>query len=86
MQFLLEAELNKRTSRKAIKIGRISLRTPLLKREAKKRKMEKKTYNSGRSLVATDPATDPPLCSLYKADWTGCLVLYKVWSNVLDGR
>ncbi len=42
-----------------------------------------KTYNSGDSLVVTDPTTNPPHCSLCKADRTGCPVFYKVWSYVL---
>ncbi len=47
-------------------------------------KKKSKTYNSGGSLVVTDPTTDPPHCSLCKADRTGCPALYRVWSYVLE--
>jgi hypothetical protein len=43
-----------------------------------------KTYNSGYSLVVTDPTTNPPIWSLCMAERTGCPVLSNLWSYVLD--
>ena len=54
------------------------------KHSKKKKKIDECTCNSGYSLVVTDPTTDPPHCSLCMADRTGCPVLYKVWSHVVD--
>jgi hypothetical protein len=42
-----------------------------------------KTYNSGYSLVVTDPTTNPPIWSLCMAERTGCPVLFSLWSYVL---
>jgi hypothetical protein len=42
-----------------------------------------KTYNSGYSLVVTDPTTNPPISSLSTAERTGCPFLLNLWSYVL---
>jgi hypothetical protein len=44
---------------------------------------KQKTYNSGYSLVVTDPTTNPPIWSLCMAERTGCPVLSSLWSYVL---
>ncbi|RSL55599.1 hypothetical protein CEP54_009300 [Fusarium duplospermum] len=41
-----------------------------------------KTYNSGDSLVVTDPTTNPPLTGLSMGERTGSRVLRWVWSYV----
>ena len=46
--------------------------------------MVAKTYNSGYSQLVTDASTNPPICSLCKAERTGCPVLYSLWSYVPD--
>jgi hypothetical protein len=38
----------------------------------------------GDSQLVTDASTDPPICSLCKAERTGCPVLYSLWPYVLD--
>ncbi|RSL53326.1 hypothetical protein CEP54_010471 [Fusarium duplospermum] len=40
-----------------------------------------KTYNSGDSLVVTDPTTNPPLTGLSMGERTGSRVLQWVWSK-----
>jgi hypothetical protein len=47
-----------------------------------KKKNWSKTYNSGYSLVVTDPTTNPPISSLCMAERTGCPVLLSLWSYV----
>ena len=42
----------------------------------------KKTYNSGDSLVVTHLTTSPPIHGLKMAERTGCLVLRDLWSYV----
>ncbi|CAF3481613.1 unnamed protein product [Fusarium graminearum] len=44
----------------------------------------KKTYNTGDSLVVTDPTTNPALRSLSMGERTGSRVLCELWSYVLD--
>ena len=41
-----------------------------------------KTYNSGDSLVVTDPTTNPPLTGLITREQTGPDVFQWVWSYV----
>jgi hypothetical protein len=41
------------------------------------------TYNTGDSLVVTDPTTNPALRSLTKGERTGPRVLYELWSYVI---
>ncbi|KAF2137378.1 hypothetical protein K452DRAFT_235871 [Aplosporella prunicola CBS 121167] len=48
------------------------------------RKAKNKTYNSWDSLVVTHLTTNQPVHSLYLAKRTGCLVLYDLWSYVLN--
>ena len=43
---------------------------------------QKETYNSGDSLVVTDPTTNPPLTGLSMGERTGSRVLQWVWSYV----
>jgi hypothetical protein len=43
---------------------------------------EKNTYNTGDSLVVTDPTTDPALRGLTKGEQTGSRVLHELWSYV----
>jgi hypothetical protein len=50
------------------------------------RQKDTKTYNSGYSLVVTDPTTNPPIWSLCMAERTGCPVLSSLWSYVLGIR
>jgi hypothetical protein len=42
----------------------------------------KKTYNTGDSLVVTDPTTNPALRSLTMGERTGSRILYELWSYV----
>jgi hypothetical protein len=48
------------------------------------KKAKMKTYDRGDSQLVTVASTDPPICSLCKAERTGCPVLYSLWSYVLD--
>ncbi len=43
----------------------------------------KKTYNTGYSLVVTDPTTNPALTGLSKGERTGSRVLQWIWSYVM---
>ena len=45
--------------------------------------MSKKTYNTGYSLVVTDPTTNPALPGLSWGERTGSRVFLEVWSYVL---
>ncbi|KAJ3535472.1 hypothetical protein NM208_g7118 [Fusarium decemcellulare] len=45
-------------------------------------KYAKTTYNSGDSLVVTDPTTNPPLTGLTKGEQTGSRIFQWVWSYV----
>ena len=42
----------------------------------------KKTYNTGDSLVVTDPTTDPALTSLTRGERTGSRTFSWIWSYV----
>jgi hypothetical protein len=44
---------------------------------------DKKTYNTGDSLVVTDPTTNPALRSLTMGERTGSRIFYELWSYVL---
>ena len=44
----------------------------------------KRTYNTGYSLVVTDPTTNPALTGLSRGERTGSRVLQWIWSYVLD--
>src|SRR5690349_13335082 len=50
--------------------------------EVKRQKETKETYNTGDSLVVTDPTTNPALRSLTKGERTGSRVFYELWSYV----
>ena len=45
-------------------------------------KAKKKTYNTGDSLVVTDPTTSPALRGLYSGERTGPSVFHELWSYV----
>ena len=45
-------------------------------------KRERPTYNTGDSLVVTDPTTSPAVSSLSRGERTGSRVFYCVWSYV----
>ena len=47
-------------------------------------KKRKKTYNTGDSLVVTDPTTNPALSGLTRGERTGSRVFQMVWSYVGD--
>ncbi|KAH8900525.1 hypothetical protein GQ53DRAFT_862813, partial [Thozetella sp. PMI_491] len=49
-----------------------------------KKKKKKKTYNTGYSLVVTDPTTNPALTGLSRGERTGSRVLQWIWSYVLE--
>ena len=42
----------------------------------------KKTYNSGDSLVVTDPTTNPPVSGLTMGERTGSRIFHYLWSYV----
>ena len=44
---------------------------------------QKDTYNTGDSLVVTDPTTNPALRSLTMGEQTGSRILCELWSYVL---
>ena len=48
----------------------------------RRQKETKETYNTGDSLVVTDPTTNPALRSLTKGERTGSRVFYELWSYV----
>jgi hypothetical protein len=41
------------------------------------------TYNSGDSLVVTDPTTNPPVSGLTMGERTGSRIFHYLWSYVL---
>src|SRR5690349_19329811 len=43
-----------------------------------------KTYNSGDSLVVTDPTTNPPVSGLTMGERTGSRIFHYLWSYVLE--
>ena len=45
---------------------------------------KKKTYNTGDSLVVTDPTTNPALSGLTRGERTGSRAFQMVWSYVID--
>ena len=53
------------------------------KKAHKKKNKNKKTYNTGYSLVVTDPTTNPALPGLSEGERTGSRVFLEVWSYVL---
>ena len=55
----------------------------LLEGEKRTKKRTKKTYNTGDSLVVTDPTTSPALRSLCTGERTGPSIFYELWSYVL---
>jgi hypothetical protein len=59
---------------------------PPQKKNKSEQKHKTKTYNSGYSLVVTDPTTNPPISSLCMAERTGCPVLLSLWSYVTGKR
>ena len=46
------------------------------------KKVQKKTYNTGYSLVVTDPTTNPALYGLCSGERTGPSAFHRVWSYV----
>ncbi|KAI0015989.1 hypothetical protein F4780DRAFT_716112 [Xylariomycetidae sp. FL0641] len=53
-------------------------------RPVEMQKAKYKTYNTGDSLVVTDPTTDPAVSGLSMGERTGPRVLQILWSYVLD--
>ena len=51
--------------------------------ENRKKFSEKKTYNTGDSLVVTDPTTSPALRGLSSGEQTGPSVLHELWPYVV---
>ena len=49
----------------------------------KKYRQQKKTYNTGDSLVVTDPTTNPALSGLTRGERTGSRAFQMVWSYVM---
>ena len=47
------------------------------------RQKQQKTYNSGDSLVVTDPTTNPPVSGLTMGERTGSRIFHYLWSYVL---
>ncbi|CAF3457573.1 unnamed protein product [Fusarium graminearum] len=48
---------------------------------------QQKTYNTGDSLVVTDPTTNPALRSLTMGERTGSRIFYELWSqSALDSE
>ena len=45
---------------------------------------KRKTYNTGYSLVVTDPTTNPALPGLSRGERTGSRVFLEIWSYVKD--
>ncbi|CAG1992114.1 unnamed protein product [Fusarium graminearum] len=43
-----------------------------------------KTYNSGDSLVVTDPTTNPPVSGLTMGERTGSRIFHYLWSYVQE--
>ena len=58
----------------------------LVGRQLTKKKEKQKTYNTGDSLVVTDPITDPALTGLSMGERTGSRVLQWVWSYVMGSQ
>ena len=54
--------------------------------KGKKTRGTKRTYNTGYSLVVTDPTTNPALTGLSRGERTGSRVLQWIWSYVLVMR
>ena len=52
------------------------------RKQQSQKKKRKKTYNTGYSLVVTDPTTDPALPGLSWGERTGSRVFLEVWSYV----
>ena len=50
----------------------------------KKEKKGQKTYNTGDSLVVTDPTTNPALSGLTRGERTGSRAFQMVWSYVVE--
>ena len=46
---------------------------------------KKKTYNTGDSLVVTDPTTNPAVAGLSRGERTGSRIFLRLWSYVLVG-
>ena len=53
---------------------------------AELKKRQKKTYNSGYSLVVTHLTTNPPVRCLNRAERTGSLVFNVLWSYVKEWK
>src|SRR5690348_12078237 len=56
---------------------------PRIGQQDKAEAKTKKTYNTGDSLVVTDPTTNPALRSLTLGEQTGSRIFYELWSYVL---
>jgi hypothetical protein len=59
-------------------------RNPPLPGRARGLQKEKKTYNTGDSLVVTDPTTSPAVAGLSMGEQTGSRAFQCLWSYVLD--
>ena len=55
-----------------------------IKTEPRQQKMTQKTYNTGDSLVVTDPTTSPALSGLTRGERTGSRAFQMVWSYVVE--
>jgi hypothetical protein len=51
-----------------------------------KKKSIQKTYNTGDSLIITDPTTNLALRSLTMGERTGPRILYELWSYVINSE
>ena len=57
---------------------------PICKKGRGNPKKKKKTYNTGDSLVVTDPTTNPALSGLTRGERTGSRAFQMVWSYVVE--
>ena len=73
-----------RRSYLSVLVGTLRLEETIVGKKRKKRlKIKQKTYNTGDSLVVTDPTTSPALRGLCLGERTGPSVLHELWSYVL---
>ncbi|WJG36128.1 uncharacterized protein FOBCDRAFT_298389 [Fusarium oxysporum Fo47] len=49
-------------------------------------RIQQKTYNSGDSLVVTDPTTNPPVSGLTMGERTGSRIFHYLWSYLYSGK
>ena len=68
---------------RSLRTGRI---IPVRQAVEGEKKNKKKTYNTGDSLVVTDPTTNPALSGLTRGERTGSRAFQMVWSYVKELR